>query len=174
LAWFGKYVPESEYLPDPWDQDGVAFRLDWTPLSRYAVPDTTNLPRREYLIFLLDTVKFNFGHLQYIIDEPSYLQHLDELYRDPETKATSSRFWYAQYLLILGLGEAFAIQNGSQEGPPGSQYAARAMPLLSDLSGTDCEPLDSIRALTLAALYYQSIDMRVAAVNRVSSLEWSL
>ncbi|KAF7164537.1 hypothetical protein CNMCM5623_009034 [Aspergillus felis] len=167
LALIGKHVPESSYLPDPWHLDGVAFKLHWTSLRSDEVPDTTNLPPLDYALFLFNTVKFYFGHLFYIIDEPSYLQHLQELYRDPATKATSSRLWYAQYLLILAFGKAFVVQSSSQEGPSGSQYASRAMALLPDLSGIYCEPLDSIRALTLAALYFQSIDMRVAAFQHI-------
>ncbi|KAF5855190.1 hypothetical protein ETB97_009744 [Aspergillus alliaceus] len=167
LALIGKHVPESSYLPDPWHLDGVAFKLHWTSLRSDEVPDTTNLPPLDYALFLFNTVKFYFGHLFYIIDEPSYLQHLQELYRDPTTKATSSRLWYAQYLLILAFGKAFVVQSSSQEGPSGSQYASRAMALLPDLSGIYCEPLDSIRALALAALYFQSIDMRVAAFQHI-------
>ncbi|EAW24713.1 fungal specific transcription factor domain-containing protein [Aspergillus fischeri NRRL 181] len=167
LALIGKHVPESNYLPDPWHLDGVAFKLHWTSLRSDEVPDTTNLPPLDYALFLFNTVKFYFGHLFYIIDEPSYLQHLQELYKDPATKATSSRLWYAQYLLILAFGKAFVVQSSSQEGPSGSQYASRAMALLPDLSGIYCEPLDSIRALALAALYFQSIDMRVAAFQHI-------
>ncbi|GFF60415.1 putative fungal-specific transcription factor [Aspergillus udagawae] len=167
LALIGKHVPESNYLPDPWHLDGVAFKLHWTSLRSDEVPDTTNLPPLDYALFLFNTVKFYFGHLFYIIDEPSYLHHLQELYRDPATKATSSRLWYAQYLLILAFGKAFVVQSSSEEGPSGSQYASRAMALLPDLSGIYCEPLDSIRALALAALYFQSIDMRVAAFQHI-------
>jgi hypothetical protein len=174
LALIGKHVPESNYLPDPWHLDGVAFKLHWASLRSDEVPDTTNLPPLDYALFLFNTVKFYFGHLFYIIDEPSYLQHLQELYRDPATKATSSRLWYAQYLLTLAFGKAFVVQSSSQEGPSGSQYASRAMALLPDLSGIYCEPLDSIRALALAALYFQSIDMRVAAFQHVCTVEWPL
>ncbi|PKX93532.1 fungal specific transcription factor domain-containing protein [Aspergillus novofumigatus IBT 16806] len=153
LALIGKHVLESNYLPDPWHLDGVAFKLHWTPLR---------------------SDEFYFGHLFYIIDEPSYLHHLQELYRDPATKATSSRLWYAQYLLILAFGKAFVVQSSSQEGPSGSQYASRAMALLPDLPGIYCEPLDSIRALALAALYFQSIDMRVAAFQHASTIGQAL
>lgn len=168
LALIGKHVPEANCPPDPWHLDGGVFKMQLRPLGVNEVPDTTNLPPLDYALFLFNTVKFYFGPLFYLIDEPSYLRHLHELYENTTAKAASSRLWYAQYLLILAFGKAFIVQNSSHEGPAGYQYANRAMSLLPDLSGMDREPLLSIQALTLAALYFQSVDMRVAAFQHVS------
>lgn len=173
LALIGRHVSENDCPPDPWHFDGGVFRMQWKPLGINEIPDTCNLPPLDYALFLFNTAKFYFGHLFYLIDEPSYLKHLHELYENPSGKATSSRLWYAQYLLVLAFGKAFIVQNSSHNGPAGHQYAARAMSLLPDMSGVDREPLIAIQTLTLAAVYFQSVDMRVAAYHHVSISEQS-
>jgi hypothetical protein len=104
-----------------------------------------------------------------MIDEPAYLRELHEFYKDPAAKAASARPWYCQYLLVLAFGKAFLTQKNSSGTPPGHQYASRAMALLPDLSGIDEDPLACIQALSLGAVYLQSIDMRRAAFQHVSS-----
>jgi hypothetical protein len=106
-----------------------------------------------------------------MIDEPAYLRELHEFYKNPAAKAASARPWYCQYLLVLAFGKAFLTQKNSGGAPPGHQYASRAMALLPDLSGSiDDDPLACIQALSLGAVYLQSIDMRRAAFQHVSIL----
>ncbi|KAJ5404987.1 transcriptional regulator family: Fungal Specific TF [Penicillium sp. CMV-2018d] len=167
LALIGRKVPESNCPPDPFHIDGVAFKLTWRPYPPDEVPDVTNLPPLDYALFLFNTVKFYFGFLSFMIDESAYLQDLHEFYRDPPAKAASNRPWYCQYLLVLAFGKAFLIQRNSSGTPPGHQYASRAMALLPDLSGVDEDPLGCIQALSLGAVYLQSIDMRRAAFQHI-------
>ncbi|KAJ5783102.1 transcriptional regulator family: Fungal Specific TF [Penicillium paradoxum] len=155
LALIGRKVPESNCPPDPFHIDGVAFRLNWRPFPPDEVPDVTNLPPLDYALFLFSTVKFYFGFLSLMIDETAYLQDLHEFYRDPPAKAAAKRPWYCQYLLNRFWHT------------PGHQYASRAMALLPDLSGVDEDPLSCIQALSLAAVYLQSIDMRRAAFQHI-------
>ena len=166
LALLGKHVPEVNCPPDPWNLDGAAFTLKWRPLGMDEVPEVSNLPPVDYGLYLLNTVKFYFGTLFYIIDEPVFIRNLHEFYISPATKAASMRLWYAQYLLILAFGKAF-VQSREQKAPAGYHYAMRAIPLMPDLSGMHTDPLQCIQALTLAAVYFQSIDMRVAAFQHV-------
>ena len=168
LALLGKRVPESNFAPDPWHLDGMAFKMQWKPLGRDEAPDVSNLPPLDYALYLFNTVKFYFGVIFYVIDESSFLKDLHELYEDAATKARESRLWYAQYLLILAFGKAIIANLGPCETPSGYQYAVRAMSLMPDLSGMDVDANESIQALALAALYLQSIDMRVAAFQHVS------
>ncbi|KAI9934253.1 hypothetical protein MW887_005327 [Aspergillus wentii] len=144
LALIGKHVPGASCLPDPWHFDGSAFKMQWKPLGLDETPDTSNLPPLDYAIFLFNTAKFYLGPIFFLIDEKEYLQNLHELYEDATAKVRSSRLWFAQYLLILAFGKAFVVQNHSQEGPAGYQYAIRAMALLPDLSGMNRAP-SSIR-----------------------------
>lgn len=169
LALIGRRVPEANCPPDPWHLDGMAFKLQWRPFPADEVPDVTNLPPLDYALFLFNTVKFYFGFLSFMIDEESYLRHLHEFYDDPPSKAASSRYWYTQYLLVLAFGKAFLTPRNPSGTPPGHQYASRAMSLLPDLSGMHEDPLTCIQALSLAAVYLQSIDMRRAAFQNVSS-----
>ncbi|KAJ5537241.1 transcriptional regulator family: Fungal Specific TF [Penicillium frequentans] len=167
LALIGRRVPESNPPPDPWHLDGMAFKLQWRPTSLEELPDVSNLPPLDYALFLFNTVKFYFGFLSFIIDEDLYLQDLHEFYKDPVAKAVESRYWYAQYLLVLAFGKAFLTPKSPSGPPPGHQYAARAMALLPDLSGMHRDTLTCIQAMSLGAVYLQSIDMRRAAFQHI-------
>ncbi|KDN66586.1 putative fungal specific transcription factor domain-containing protein [Colletotrichum sublineola] len=167
LALLGKRMPDA--APDPWHlpHEG-AFRMQWTPLGASETPDVSNLPPLDYAMFLLNTAKFYLNAVFYIIDEPSFLKHMHELYEDPVRKASASRLWYAQFLLILAFGKAFVVSSGPQAlAPPGVQYATRAMALLPDLSGLNPDSIQAIQALALAALYFQCLDMRLAAYQHI-------
>ncbi|KAJ5674525.1 Transcription factor [Penicillium maclennaniae] len=163
--------PSFAQTPDgrfyPWHLDGMAFKLQWKPMHSDEVPDVANLPPLDYALFLFNTVKFYFGFLSFMIDEDAYLRNLHEFYKDPAAKAATSRYWYAQYLLVLAFGKAFLTQKNASGAPPGHQYASRAMALLPDLSGMHEDPLTCIQALSLGAVYLQSIDMRRAAFQHI-------
>ncbi|KAF9893436.1 hypothetical protein FE257_010748 [Aspergillus nanangensis] len=167
LALVGKHMAEADSPPDPWHVDGVVFRMRWKPLGFDENPEVTNLPPFDYALFLFNTTKFHFGPLLYLIDEPMYLRNLEEFYENSVAKASISRVWYAQYLLILAFGKAFLGNVTCPGTPPGYQYAVRAMPLLPVLSGLHEDPLLAIQVLTLAAVYFQAIDMRVAAFQHI-------
>jgi len=169
LALIGRRVPESNCPPDPWCLDGMAFKLQWKPLPPDEVPDVSNLPPLDYSLFLFNTVKFYFGFLSFMIDESVYLRHLHEFYKDPVAKATSARPWYSQFLLVLAFGKVFLTHKNPGGSPPGHQHASRAMALLPDLSAMHEDALTCIQTLSLAAVYLQSIDMRRAAFQHVSS-----
>ncbi|OGM39385.1 hypothetical protein ABOM_011804 [Aspergillus bombycis] len=167
LALLGKRVPESNSPPDPWHLDGMAFKLQWKQVPPEETPDVTNIPPLDYALFLYNTAKYYLASLSFLIDETLYLQELHEFYLDPAAKAASRRSWFAQYLLVLAFGKAFITQRNPSGSPTGHQYASRAMALLPDLSGIHEDPLTSIQALSLAALYFQSIDMRKAAFQHI-------
>ncbi|KOC11706.1 hypothetical protein AFLA70_99g002611 [Aspergillus flavus AF70] len=167
LALLGKRVPESNSPPDPWHLDGMAFKLQWKQVSLEESPDVTNLPPLDYALFLYNAAKYYLASLSFLIDETLYLQELHEFYRDPAAKVASRRSWFAQYLLVLAFGKASITQRNPSGSPAGHQYASRAMALLPDLSGIHEDPLTSIQALSLAALYFQSIDMRKAAFQHI-------
>ncbi|KAK1846417.1 C6 transcription factor [Colletotrichum chrysophilum] len=167
LALLGKRIPEA--APDPWHlpHEG-AFRMQWKPLGINEEPDVSNLPPFDYAMFLFNTAKFYLGAVFYLIDEKLFMKNLHEFYDDPAAKASSSRLWYAQYLLILAFGKAFVVsQSSSHTGPAGVQYATRAMSLLPDLSGLEPDTISSIQALALAAVYFQCLDMRLAAFQHI-------
>ncbi|SPJ75769.1 uncharacterized protein FTOL_05500 [Fusarium torulosum] len=167
LALVGKHLPEANNEPPPWHLDGVAFRLQWRPQMPEEQPDISNLPPSDYAFFLIQTARFYLGPLASLIDEAEFLQHFKELYQDASAKATTCKLWYAQYLLMIAFGKAFLGGKGVDGSPPGYQYAARAMPLMPELAGIALDPVLSAQALTLAALYFQSIDMRVAAYQHI-------
>ncbi|KAF4442228.1 transcription factor [Fusarium austroafricanum] len=167
LALVGKHLPEANNEPPPWHLDGSAFRLHWRPLMPDEQPDVSNLPPSDYAYFLIQTARFYLGPLASLIDEAEFLQHFKELYKDAPAKAASCKLWYAQYLLMIAFGKAFLGGKSVDGSPPGYQYAARAMPLMPELAGIALDPVLSVQALTLAAIYFQSIDMRVAAYQHI-------
>ncbi|KAG7129298.1 Proline utilization trans-activator like protein [Verticillium longisporum] len=167
LALIGKRIPEGTSAPDPWHLDGKALRLRWRPVALDETPDVSNLPPLDYALFLFNTVKFYLGLVFYIIDEPTFLRNLHEFYENPVVKASACRSWFAQYLFVLAYGKAFIVNQSSPEGPAGYQYAVRAMGMLPDLSGLDSDQISGIQALALAAVYLQSVDMRLAAFQHI-------
>ena len=175
FALLGKRLPASSYehALDPGHFDGGAFNLRWRPLAADDTPDVSNLPPLDVALFLFNTAKFYLGTIFQVIDEQEFLQNMHELYEDAVTKATSSRHWYAQYLLILAYGKAsIASQRDSDGGPPGHQYASRAMALMPDMSGLAPNAIHAVQALVLGALYLQSIDMRISALQHVRLYEF--
>lgn len=170
LALLGEQVPEANHPPDPWHMDGTLFTLKWRPLPVDETPDLAGLPPMDHGLYLIHTAHFYFGPLFYIIDEVAFIRSLHEFYTNPEERVGSMRLWFAQYLLIIAFGKAFLAPNRPPNAPPdGYQYASRAMALMPDMSGMDANPLQRIETLTLAAIYLQSVDMRVSAFQHVRS-----
>lgn len=168
LALLGKRIPEA--APDPWHRpDSGAFPMHWTPLRPDEDPDVSNLPPLDYALHLLSTAKFYLGNLFAVIDESEFTRGIHELYEDPYAKARSNRTWFALFLLVLAFGKAFPSFGKSQRSPPGSAYALRAMAMLPDMSALYPDPVVAGQTLVLAALYFQSLDMRVAAYYHVGT-----
>lgn len=166
LTLLGQHLPDQGYVADPGHFDG-GHKLNWNPVSWDETPDVSNLPPLDYALLLFNVAKFYLGSIFYVIDEKEWLRNLHELYEDQSAKAASSRHWYAQYLLILAYGKVFITNQSSAEGPTGHQYAARAMALMPDLSGLAPDSITAVQALVLGAVYLQSIDMRVGALQHI-------
>lgn len=171
LALLGEQVPEANNRPpDPWHMDGTLFTLKWRPLPVDETPDLAGLPPMDHGLYLIHTAHFYFGPLFYIIDEVAFIRSLHEFYTNPEERVASMRLWFAQYLLIIAFGKAFLAPNRLPNAPPdGYQYASRAMALMPDMSGMNPNPLQCVETLTLAAIYLQSVDMRISAFQHVRS-----
>ncbi|KAH8674253.1 hypothetical protein BX600DRAFT_227513 [Xylariales sp. PMI_506] len=168
LALVEQRLPEIQAMPrDPFNNDGAAFRLKWTTVANEAVPDVSNLPPTDYAIFLLSTVKFHLGSYFQLIDEDLFIRNTNQLEKDAARVAQHQRLWFAQYLLVLAFGQAFLTHSDSNTSPAGSNFAARAMALIPDVAQLHEEQSLAIEVLALAALYLQSIDMRVAAFQYI-------
>lgn len=159
--------------PDPFNTDGTAFRLKWAPLHPEAIPDVDHLPPVDYSLYLFHTVKFHLGNFFDIIDEPVFLSRLAQFETNAQETARTHRLWFAEYLLVLAFGESFMVNSGPGMAPAGTAFAARAMALIPDFAQLHDEGLLSIEVLSLAALYFHSIDMRVSAFQYVSAQAFS-
>jgi len=165
LALIGSRMPEADFSPDPWYLD--TFNLSWSPLGLNEQPSVENLPTHDYVIFLVNTVKYHLGSFSEIINHDAFLERLERFYENPAAEANRSRFWYAQYLLVLAFGEAFTLMV-SPTSLPGTEYASRALSLISTIVTIDRNSLVAIETFCLAALYLQSLDLRLMAFQMVS------
>lgn len=161
--------PGTESTLDPFNTDGKACEMEWHSTQRGDVPVVSDLPSIDFSKSLFYAAKSYFGLLNHLIGESTYLKDLDELYENPARKAASCRLWYAQHLLILAFGKAFVLRRRCARGkPPGHAFAERAMTLLPRQGDLGGDLLLSVQVLVLAAVYLQSIDLRVAAFQYVS------
>jgi hypothetical protein len=167
LTLLGQHHPEAGYTPDPGHFDGGELKLRWKPVGSDETPDVSNLPPLDYALLLFNVAKFYLGSIFYIIDEQDWLRHLHELYENQAAKAASDRHWFTQYLMILAYGKVFITNQSSSEGPTGYPYALRALALMPDLAGLAPDSISAVQALVLGAVYLQSIDMRVGALQHV-------
>lgn len=104
-----------------------------------------------------------------MIHEKHFMEQFELFQSNPLDTACNNRLWFIQYLFVIAFGKAFLAQpgQGTLASPPGSEYAARAMALLPDVSQLHDASLLAIEVLTLVALYFQSIDQRVVAYSFV-------
>lgn len=161
--------PETEESLDPFNTDGKACKMEWEPLRRDETPDVSDLPPRDLSLFFFHAAQYYLGVLNHLIDEEAYLAHLKEFYENPTEKASRSRLWYSQHLLLLAFGKAFVSRNKNSRGQPaGHVYAVRAMGMLPIQAEMGPDPLLAVQVLILAAVYLQSVDLRVAAFQYVS------
>lgn len=171
LALLQTHSPDSSRPPAPINLDGAAFRLEWEPRSTIQNSDVKNLPATEYTSYLYSTVQFHLGELWGIVDDTHFMRSFKRFQTSPLETAISHRLWFVEYLFILAFGKAFLNHPGqaTHAAPPGSEYASRAMSLMPDVAYMQEEGLLAIEVLSLAALYFQSIDMRISAYQLVSA-----
>lgn len=143
----------------PYYLDGDIYPLQWKSSSD-AAPDISGLPSMDYALYLFNTVKFHLGQTFRLLDEETFTTHMQEFYYgDATKKATDSRLWFIQFLLVLSFGKAFLDQSKKRD-PPGAAYFVRAMSLMPDYSSIWRDTLLAIEVMALAALYLYSIDRR--------------
>lgn len=169
LALLQNHSPDFNRPPPPPNLDGAAFRLRWTTKSAVEPNDVKGLPASEYTSYLYSTVQFHLGDLWGIVNENHFMSHFKQFQDYPFETAKNHRLWFVEYLLVLAFGKAFLNHPGqsTNAAPPGSEYAARAMSLMPDVAEMHDEGILAVEVLSLAALYFQSIDMRISAYQLV-------
>ena len=160
---------ESPYsAPSFWDED--VYSLQWKPAPIDGPPDISGLPSIDYALYLYNTVKFHLGGNYRFFDEEAFVNDIQEFYRGGAVeKATKSRLWFVQFLLVLSFGKALLSRSKGAKDPPGSKFFVRAMSLMPDhasLWKDTC--LLAVEVMALAGLYLYSIDHRESAHVYVS------
>ncbi|KAJ6186780.1 hypothetical protein N7519_008081 [Penicillium mononematosum] len=164
LGMIGAHISEEEPVVNPWALESIP--LKWNPIGLDEPPEVGSLPSFEYATLLLSTVNYHLGSLYGIINHEYFCMHMEMFYRDPAKEAQESRFWYAQFLLVLAFGEAF-ISVGSTQPIAGLNYAVRGLSLLPCFSPLQKNSLAAVEALCLAALYVQALDSRLISFQLI-------
>lgn len=101
------------------------------------------------------------------------MQHVQEFYENAPEKASQSRLWFSQFLLMLAFGRCFLSSNSSTTSnePLGGPFFERAMATMPNILGLWDDPILAVETYALVALYLYSIDMRESAYLYVSSPE---
>ncbi|KAE8346229.1 hypothetical protein BDV24DRAFT_176278 [Aspergillus arachidicola] len=154
---------ESPYTtPSQLDKD--IYPLQWKQAIAEGPPDISGLPSIDHALYLFNTVKFHLGVKYRFFDEDTFLAHIHEFYNgNAAEKATESRLWFVQFLLVLAFGNAFLLQSRNVKDPPGSKFFVRAMALMPDHASLWKDSLLASETLALAGLYLYSIDHRESA-----------
>lgn len=160
--------PDMQDLHIPVNEEGSAYVISWEKSMSHGDPDISNIPSREYALYLASTVQFHLGHKFHLFDEVEFKKGVDDFYADAALKVRQSRMWYVQFLVILALGKAFLVHDKDANLPPGSELFIRGMGLLPDTDQLFKEPLISIEVLCSISLYFLSLDLRNNAYGYVS------
>jgi hypothetical protein len=144
--------------------DGDLYPCSWNNLPKAEVPDMHALPSMEHVLYLFNIANFHLCPTYRFLDEGIFISQLQEFYgsRGCES-ARGSRFWIAQFFLVLALGNAFLTRPRTQAGPPGSKYFERAMSIMPSQTSTGKDSLLAMEALALSGIYLYAIDHREAA-----------
>ncbi|KAL6354358.1 hypothetical protein LRP88_11688 [Fusarium phalaenopsidis] len=164
LSLIASRLPEHHVPPDPWTL--AQFELNWNPLDADESPAINDLPAQDYATFLAHTVKYHLGTLSPILDDEVFFARINDLYNDPVAEVQHSRLWYAQFLLVLAFGEAIVNSKGASA-TPGTRYASRAMSLIPNFFRVNKSSILAVETLCLAALYLQSLDLRLEAFQTI-------
>ncbi|KAH7054394.1 Zn(II)2Cys6 transcription factor [Macrophomina phaseolina] len=156
--------------------DGETYPLQWRPCSEDTPPDITGLPSKDHALYLFNAVKF---HLSYrFFDDGEFIKNVNDFYHGKaQEKATESRLWFVQFLIVLAFGNAFLSKSKNPREPPGAKYFVRAMSLMPEHSSVWKGSLLAVEVHILAGLYLYSIDHREAAhvylgqATRIAQLE---
>ncbi|KAE8355439.1 Zn(II)2Cys6 transcription factor [Aspergillus coremiiformis] len=154
---------ESPYMtPSYLDRDIYPFQ--WKQATAEGPPDINGLPSIDHALYLFNTVKFHLGQKYRFFDEDTFLADIHEFYYgNAIKKATDSRLWFVQFLLVLAFGNAFLLQSRNAKDPPGAKFFVRAMALMPDHASLWKDSLLASETLALAGLYLYSIDHRETA-----------
>lgn len=143
---------------------GNTFSLKWKPCPDDAPPDISGLPSIDRTLYLVETVKFHLGHHYRFYDNEEFVRNIHEFYSgNAQEKATRSRLWFVQFLLVLSFGQAFLSRSKDPDEPPGAKFFKRAMSLIPDMASIWKDSLLAVEILVLAGIYLYSIDQREAA-----------
>lgn len=157
----------------PVNLDGAAYSLTWKTPWQSTIPlARRDVPSLDYAIYLFNTVKFYLNQVFRFVDEETFTERLYIFY-DDNNETVLPTLWYAQFLFVMAFGKAFLTNVASRTShtvPKGWQHASQAFALLPSFHEPDQDNLLAIEVFCLAALYLQSIDMRVSAFEFVRLL----
>jgi len=155
----------------PINLDGAAYQLPPLPHIYGHLPtiEEAQLPSLDHAIYLFNAFKFHLNQTFRFVDERRFTETLHAFYRhDPDFAPSPLAF--AEVMFVLAFGKAFLSRSTSTTTPKGWMYASWGFAALPTLHNDSQDNMLAIQVYCLAALYSQSIDMRVTAFDYVRSL----
>ncbi|CAG9947829.1 unnamed protein product [Clonostachys rosea f. rosea IK726] len=153
--------PYGTYIP------AEASGLGWDGKRATVESETDTLPSLDYAIFLLNAVKFHAGQIYHLFDETSFMPQLYHFYSDPVENMTKMDLWYIHFLILLAFGKAFVVSEVQEGKPPGSELFVRAVKLFPETTYLLGDFVTATEILCCTALYYQALDARVLAYDKI-------
>ncbi|CAG8919025.1 unnamed protein product [Penicillium salamii] len=152
------------------NEESRAYTLSWTPSGFEDSATFSDVPSVDHAIHLINGVKFHAGQLYHLFDEQQFMAILHTFYDSPAEVARRHKIWYVQFLTLLGLGKALAVQpTRGATVLPGSNLFLRAMSLLPDTPYLFSDALAAVETLCAISLYLQCSDLRNSAYVYIGS-----
>ncbi|KAH7109303.1 hypothetical protein B0J11DRAFT_512960 [Dendryphion nanum] len=117
----------------------------------------------EYVIYLINAVKFHSGQLMHLFDEEGFMVILHGVYFGVENSSGKDKLWYIHSLLIIAFGKTFVRDENRSAKPPSAEFFTKGLQLLPDINSLRTDPMRSIGMLCCKALYLKALDSRNAA-----------
>ncbi|KAB2574693.1 hypothetical protein DBV05_g6609 [Lasiodiplodia theobromae] len=88
------------------------YNLKWKHGSTDDPPDISDLPSVDHALYLFHTVKFHLGHHYRSFNDREFIDHVHQFYYgNALEKATESRLWFVQFLLVLAFVSSFSTDS---------------------------------------------------------------
>ncbi|KAJ5100260.1 hypothetical protein N7456_006312, partial [Penicillium angulare] len=154
------------YPPSEWHPCG-SYEFGWDKQDISVEAEIGGLPSKDHALYLLSAVKFRAGQIYHLYDEEFFMSQLDQFYLSPAENVSNMKVWYIHFLVLLAFGKAFVVCDADGRRPPGSYLFLRAVKLLPDATYLISDFITATEILCCMALYYQALDGRVAAYEKI-------
>ncbi|KAM0323301.1 hypothetical protein ACHAQA_008893 [Verticillium albo-atrum] len=146
-------------------ETSTIYPMSWKPSPEDEPADIRGLPSVDHAIYLFNTAKFHLSQQYSFFTDGSFEGQIRHFYQgDAHVKASMSRVWFTQFLVVLAFGTAFLSKSQHPNEAPGSKYFIRAMSLMPPMASMWKDALLASETLALVGLYFYSTNHRESAL----------